>query len=285
MDLRLIDSHAHAQFAAYDNDRDEVMRRASDAGIGVVNVGTQYRTSESAVRLAEQYGECAWATVGFHPGHAHNDPHHDPREVAEPGVEKFDYQKFLALARRPRVVAIGECGLDYYRIGGRGQGIADSMIAKQKEVFIQQIELARETKKPLAIHCRDAFADLVEILSANRYYPTPHGNGVVHFFSGSREEAQKLLDLGFFLGFGGVITFTDGYDDIIRYVPLDRILLETDAPYVAPALYRGRRNEPSYVIEVAKRIAVLKGIEYGDAAFKTCKNAEKLFKIIEVRLQ
>lgn len=276
--MRLVDSHAHVQFAAYDNDRDEVMRRASDAGIGVVNVGTQYGTSESAVRLAEEYDEGVWATIGFHPGHAHNNPHHDSREVAEPGVEKFDYQKLLGLARHPRVVAIGECGLDYYRITNHESGIKE----RQKEIFRQQIELAEEAGKPLVIHCRDAFADLIKILSASRYSLTPHGNGVIHFFSGSRKEAQKLLDLGFFLGFGGVITFTDGYDDIIRYVPLDCILLETDAPYVAPEPYRGRRNEPSYVLEVAKRIAALKEIEYDGVAEKTLNNTSALFGLNEL---
>lgn len=278
----IIDTHTHIQFPAYDEDREAVILRSREAGVKMIAVGTQARTSEDAIRAAEQWpDDILGASVGFHPGHTRGDSHHDPQEIAEPSGEKFDYQKFFALARQPRVIAIGECGLDYYRIGDGGQGTADGVKDGQKEIFIKQIELARDVKKPLAIHCRDAFANLVEILSATRDSLTPYGNGVIHFFSGSRDDARKLLDLDFFLGFGGVITFTSAYDDLIHYVPIDRILIETDAPYVAPAPYRGKRNEPSYVIEVAKRIAALKGIEYDGVAEKTLKNTRALFGLNE----
>lgn len=278
MKFTLIDSHAHVQFAAYDEDRDLVLQRAKDAGIGVINIGTQYKTSESALRLAEQREEGVWATAGFHPNHATHDPHHDPWEVAEEARETFEYQRFLSLARSPKIVAIGECGLDYYRTG-RGQGMGDRIQSVQRELFQKHIELAREIQKPLVIHCRDAFGDLIEVLSATRHSLTPHGNGVVHFFSGSRDDARKLIELGFFLGFGGVITFARDYDDVIKYAPIDRILVETDAPYVAPVPYRGKRNEPAYVIEVVKQIAELKGIRYDDVAEKTRVNTQTLFQL------
>lgn len=275
MNFRIIDSHAHTQFPAYDADRDVVIARALDGGIGMVNVGTQYATSADAIRLAESYPEGVWATAGFHPNHLDPAAHHDPQELPERNAERFDPERFLALARHPKVVAVGECGLDYYRIKNHEAGIME----RQKEVFGRQIELALEVGKPLVVHCRSAFGDLIPILDSYFMIHASRPNGVVHFFSGSWEDAKRLLDLGFSLGFGGVITFARDYDEVVKQIPLERILIETDAPYVAPLPYRGKRNEPAYVVETAKKIAELRGIPFDEFAGRTTENARMLFRI------
>lgn len=278
MQISLIDSHCHVQFPAYDQDRAAVIARAAAAGIGMVNVGTQYSTSADAIALAEQHPEGRWAAAGFHPNHVSRDTYHDPWELRGEPSETFGREKFRELAQHPKVVAVGECGLDYYR-GARGEVQGASVWSAQREVFIQQIELAREVSKPLVIHCRAAFADLIDILTPYTLHLTPHGNGVVHFFSGSWDDAKKLFDLGFSLGFGGVITFARDYDEVVKKAPLDRILVETDAPYVSPAPHRGKRSEPAYIIEVAKKMAELRGIAPEEIAVQTTANAKALFGI------
>lgn len=270
----LIDTHAHVQFPAYDADRAAVIERARAAGIGMVNVGTQYSTSEAALRAAEQYKDNVWASAGFHPGHVDSHAHHNSQELHEPNAEPFDADRLRELARHPKVVAIGECGLDYYRIKKQEAGIKE----EQQKVFGAQIEIARAAGKPLVIHCRQAFPDLVRILGSHFNHQSD-GNGVIHFFSGNGEDAKKLLGLGFHLGFGGVITFARDYDEIIKKTPLDRIVVETDAPYVSPLPYRGKRNEPAYIVETVKKIAELRGILYDEVASATLQNAKHLFRI------
>jgi TatD DNase family protein len=262
--MKFFDAHTHPQFAAYDEDREEVVRRAIDAGVGMVAVGTQKDTSRSALELAEEHAGYVWAAVGLHPIHT-SKSYHDPEELgpsfakASEGkggfwsrAEEFDYEYYKKLASNPKTVAIGECGLDYFR--GKTQEIRD----KQHEGFIAQIELAAELTKPLMIHCRAAFRDLIEILnSKSSILNSPPG--ITHFFTGTKDDAKKLLDMGFYFTFGGVITFPPrraetsrseagacDYDEIIRMVPLDKILSETDAPYVAPVPYRGK---PRHQIE------------------------------------
>ncbi|MFY9461866.1 MAG: TatD family hydrolase [Candidatus Sungiibacteriota bacterium] len=284
--LKLIDVHTHIQFAAFEKDQGAVIQRALDGGVWLVNVGTQKDTSVGAVKIAEQFPEGVYATVGLHPIHTEKS-YHDPQElgtslhsqVYKDDVvkgftsrgEEFDYDYYKKLAAHPKVVAIGECGLDYYRLG------QDSK-EKQEAAFLKQIELSAEVKKPLMIHCRNAFADLIRLLQATSYKLQARP-GIIHFFSGTKEDAKELLGLGFSFSFGGVITFARDYDEVIKYLPLDRILLETDAPYVAPTPHRGKRNEPAYVIEVAKKIAELKGLSFEEIAAKTTDNAQKLFGI------
>lgn len=268
----LIDSHTHVQFAAYDEDREEVIRRALEKEIGMVNVGTQYSTSKGAIELAEKYPEGLWATVGFHPLNIEK-TYNDPQEAPEVGQETFDVDALRELANHSKVVAIGECGLDYYRIKNKEARM------KQQEVFRQQIELAEALGKPLVIHCRAAFPDLFTILDSyfviqNSFTP----RGVVHFFSGTIEDAKKLQRLGFFVSFGGVITFVDDYSSLVAQVPLEQILVETDAPYVAPVPYRGKRNEPTYVEEVAKKVAEIKGFSLDEVEARTTVNAHRLFQ-------
>ncbi len=280
----LIDSHSHIQFPAYDQDRDAVILRSREAGVKMIAVGTQASTSEDAIRVAEQYlDDVIGATVGFHPNHLDVAWHHDKNELTEAAQEVFDIDRMRELVKHPRVVAIGECGLDYYRIknpafanasAGRDE---EDIKKRQKEVFIQQIELACEVKKPLIIHCRSAFGNLISILDSKFQILNSSGAGVVHFFSGTVDDARKLLDLGFYLGFGGVITFVRDYDEVVKYAPLDRILLETDAPYVAPIPYRGKRNEPAYVVEVAKKFAEFKNTSHEKISEQTTKNTVSLF--------
>lgn len=270
----LIDSHAHVQFPAYDNDRAAVIARALEAGIGMVNIGTQYSTSADAVRLAEQYAHGMWATVGFHPGHLDADSHHDSQELRSPEREEFDVAKLSELVWHPKVVAVGECGLDYYRIHNLESRIQERQIG----AFTQQIELAREARKPLVVHCRSAFGDLIRILDF-RFQILNSPAGVIHFFSGSWGDAQTLLDLGFYLGFGGVITFARDYDEVVVKAPLERMLVETDAPYVSPIPHRGKRNEPAYIVETVRKIAELRGISYDEVARATAANAGALFGV------
>lgn len=268
-----IDSHSHIQFPAYGKDREAVILRSREAGVKMIAVGTQALTSEGAIRVVEQYpNDVVGASVGFHPSHLSFEWHHDTSETKEAKQEMFDIGRMRELAKNHRVVGIGECGLDYFRIKNEEEGVKK----RQQNVFGQLIELAHEIKKPLVIHCRSAFPDLIKILNSQSKILNSQP-GVVHFFSGTIEDAKKLLDLGFYLGFGGVLTFTHDYDEVVRYAPPDRILLETDAPYVAPVPYRGKRNEPAYMIEVAKTLARIKEMEASKIMEQTVKNALSLF--------
>lgn len=271
---KFFDAHTHIHFLAYDDDREAVLARAKEAGVRMITVGTQTSTSESAIEFARSNPGVAWATVGFHPSHFAENWHHDTNEQEESIPEDFDIDKLKELASAKEVVAIGECGLDYYRLD------PDDLVSKdrQKKAFMEQIYLGRDVDKPLMIHCRSAFGDLIDILEANRdallEFP-----GVIHFFSGDLEEAHALLDLGFSFTFGGVITFSRDYDEVIKFLPLEAILSETDAPYVAPAPYRGRRNEPAYVVETVKKLAELKGKTVEEMTEIITKNVERIFGI------
>jgi TatD DNase family protein len=289
--MRFFDSHTHINLAAFSTDAEEVTRRALDAGVWFVNVGTQKDTSRRAVEIAREYKEGIYATVGIHPVHTSKSFHDEDElgggEAAKAFTsrgEKFDHDYYSGLARDPKVVAIGECGLDYYRSATSDTGQATR--EKQKQVFIQHIELAHEVGKPLMIHCRAAFADLIEILVACRTSLVADAPGIVHFFSGTLEDAKKLLDMGFSFTFGGAVTFPPrkggkegAYDAIVRMLPMEGILSETDAPYVAPLPYRGKRNEPAYVVEVVKKLAELKGVSVEEMARVTFENARRIFGV------
>jgi len=277
----IIDAHSHVQFPIYDSDRDAVIRRARAAGVKMIAVGTQAATSEAAIKLAHQYPEDIWATAGFHPNHLSEAWFHDKKEQKAAAPEKFDINLLRQLAKDSKVAAIGECGLDYFRlITNNEQQITAKKL--QKEVFLEQVELAKDLQKPLMIHCRpskgtdDAYEDLLKILN-----PIPYTlNPILHFYVGGLEITKKLVAAGFYFTFGGVITFARDYDEAIKYIPLDRILLETDCPYVAPLPYRGKRNEPAYIIETAKRMAELKSVEYEVIARQTTKNLLTVFGVL-----
>lgn len=268
-----IDAHTHTQFRVFDANRSEVLARAREAGVAMVNVGTEAETSKSAVELAHEH-ENIWATVGLHPTHASGSSYHDKNELEKAPPVKgigFDYEYYKKIALDPKVVAIGECGLDYFRLEG-----GEEAKERQKKVFLEQIVLAREVGKPLMIHCRSAFPDLIDILKPITHNLKP---GIIHFFTGTENDAKELLDMGFYFTFGGVITFVRDYDEVIEIIPFDRILSETDAPYVSPVPYRGKRNEPAYIVEVVKKLAELKNLSVEAMAAQILKNAEDVFKI------
>lgn len=277
---KYIDIHSHVNFKAFDEDRDEVIKRAFDNDTWVINVGTQIDTSRKAVEIAHQYEEGVYAIIGLHPIHT-GASFHDEKELGEGGVEftsrgeVFNKEKYLELLRDPKVVGVGECGLDYFRCDTES-------IEKQKKAFISQIEIANEIGKPLMLHIRNnpenkelnAYADAVSILKEHAKV-----KGDVHFFAGSVEDAKAFIDFGFTLSFTGVITFAKNYDEVIRNTPIDMIMSETDAPYVSPVPYRGKRNEPVYVQEITKKIAQIKGLSEDEVAQIIIKNAKRVFGI------
>lgn len=274
--MKFIDAHTHIQFLAYEADRSDVLNRAREAGVRMITVGTQAATSEAGIALAEKYPEDVWATVGFHPAHANIDWFYDKNEQREAASETFDAEKLRGLARHPRVVAIGECGLDYFRVAPEH---LEATKTKQREAFLAQIEIAHELKKPLMIHCRQAFDDLIDILKSEVRNLKSDAPGVIHFFTGTKDDAKRLLDMGFAFTFGGVVTFSRDYNEVIKMITLDTILSETDAPYVAPAPYRGKRNEPAYVVEVVKKLADIKSVPLEKMAEQIFANTQKVFGI------
>jgi len=280
----LFDAHTHVQFPVYDNDRLAVIERAQKAGVKMIAVGTQAETSEAGIELAKKYPKDVWATVGFHPNHIEPlNPsgsgawYHDKKEQRSAEPEKFDAARLKKLAQDEKVVAIGECGLDYFRIMNHEAEIKE----KQRQVFFEQAQIANDLNKPLMIHCRpskgtdDAYEDLVSLIHDSKFIIP----SVMHFHVGSFSITKKLLETGCYFTFGGVITFARDYDDVINYLPLDRIMLETDAPYVAPSPYRGQRNEPAYVLETAKKLAEIRGENVEKIMEQTTANALAVFKI------
>lgn len=281
--IKFFDAHTHTQFNAFKNDFKDVIERAILAGVGLINVGTQKDTSKKALELAYLYQDdpekhqMIYATVGLHP--IHTSKHfYDAQELEGIGNsfvsrgEEFDYKYYKNLALDSKVLAIGECGLDYFRINDNDQKL------KQVNSFEAQIKLAYEVKKPLMIHCRDAFSDLISILKSQKNYLN-NPPGIIHFFSGDKKEAEELLKMGFYFTFGGVITFSQNYNEIIKFLPKDKILSETDAPYVAPSPYRGKRNEPVYVVEVVKKLAEIKNIDFEKMRIQILKNTTQVFKL------
>jgi len=282
-----IDIHSHVQFQAFKGEEDEVIRRALESDTWMINVGTQIDTSRASLALAQKYPEGVYSIVGLHPIHT-TASYHDTKELGEGGKEftsrgeVFDKDAYRELLKDTKVLGIGECGLDYYRLD------PDS-IEKQKRVLIEQIELANEFGKPIMLHIRNnkedktrnAYFDALELLKEHLDVKSlPAGRrGDVHFFAGGLEEAKAFLAFGFTLSFTGVITFTHEYDEVIKHTPLDMIMTETDCPYVAPVPHRGKRNEPLYVREVVKRIAIIKGLPEDEVAKAIVNNTKRVFGI------
>ncbi len=251
--MNLIDSHTHPQFPQYDKDRGEMIKRTLDGGVKMICVGTDLEMSKRAIELAEKFNGI-WASVGVHPN--------DNIE------ETFDPEIYKKLAEHSKVVALGEIGLDYYRTPEPDKQ------KKQQERLKKQIALAKEIAKPLIIHCRDAHEEMIDILKNNSGL-----RGVIHSFTGTWKQAQRYIELGFYLGLNGIITFADQYDETVVNAPLDKILVETDAPYLTPAPYRGKRNESLYIVEVVKRMAELRKISVEKVAQATTDNTTRLFNL------
>lgn len=274
--MRLIDIHSHVNFRAFASDADAVIRDSLQAGFGMCTVGTQLATSRRAVALAEQYqDQPVWAIIGQHPIHT--------------GRVEFDGAAFRELARHPRVVAVGECGLDYYRLGPTdddpkeddGPPPVPALSPEehkrlQREIFVQQIGIAKEVGKPVMVHCRDAYAAVMQVLQDSGRPPFD-----IHCFTGTWAEAKPLLDLGGFISFTGIITFpkSEPIQEVVKNMPLDRLMVETDCPYLAPVPHRGERNLPQYVEFVARRVAELRGEPFETVAEATVANAQRLFKL------
>jgi TatD DNase family protein len=271
----LIDTHSHLNFKAYDSDREEVIKRTLKEGIFCIDVGTKYETSKNAIELAEKH-EGIFAAIGMHPIHIKTDLmklRMDEEEGAfQPLGEEFDKERYKELAKSKKVVAIGEIGLDYY-YKPKGTTKTEKFKKKQKQVFVEQLEMSEELNLPVILHCRMAQDDLYEILK------THNAKGVIHCFTGNFEEAQKYMDLGFYIGINGIIFKLD-LNEVIKKTPIDKILIETDCPYLTPpAEGKDKRNEPIFVKHVVQKIADLKGISFDEVAEKTTQNAKKLFEI------
>jgi len=291
----LIDAHSHISFNAYKDDAAEVIARAESEGIWMLAVGSQIDTSRRAVEYAERF-EHIWAVVGLHPIHL-VDSHVDLEEVGEEGkegvafrtrAETFDPTVYRALAQHPRVVGIGECGLDRYRIPA---GHDPQDVFRLQEIALrQQIALAQELDLPLMVHVRDAHEETIRILGET-YGPWSGGplRGMIHCYSGTWDQAQRYLTIGFNISFTGVITFTPTKKQLplmedlhrtVRGVPMDRFHVETDCPYLSPEPHRGTRNEPRYVRHVAEKIAELKELPLVEVAAASVENTIRLFKKI-----
>lgn len=260
--MKYFDIHSHLNLSPLSERKEEIIKTLTEKEIGTITVGTDYETSSEAVRIAPM-GENLFVSIGFHPSDA--------------GIKEFDIEKFRELTGKEKVVAIGECGLDYFRIDA-----SDAETKKlQKEIFIKQIDLAIEKNLSLILHVRpqkgtmDAYEDVLEILEAR----TDGVRGDVHFFVGTPEIAERFLKLGFYLSFTGVITFARDYDEVIKLTPIEKILTETDAPFVAPVPYRGKECEPWMVEEIAKKIAEIKGLDPEETRLQILKNVRSLFGV------
>jgi TatD DNase family protein len=264
----MIDVHCHLNFKAFKDIYDDAIKKASEAGVEIIiNTGTSIETSLRAVELTKEYDNL-YAIVGIHPHHADK-------------VEGDWIKELEKIAKSPKVVGIGEIGIDYFSY--KSNGIVSPKI--QKEVFTKQVELAISLKLPLQIHGRHAADDIIKILTGykNELLTPP---GMFHCMAGSIDYLKKILEMGFYVGFDGNITYeglAPGEDtllnDLVKYAPLDRIVTETDAPYLTPAPHRGSRNEPSYVIITAESIAKTKGVSFEEVDRITTKNAKAIFKI------
>jgi TatD DNase family protein len=266
MNYAFFDVHSHLHDKAFNDDCETLLAEMKSYGVGTITVGTDIVESKRAIALAEKHDH-VYATIGLHPN--------DNKE------ELFDDSEYLALANHDKVIGIGECGLDYFRLI---EGV-DVEKSRQKEIFAKQIELAVQVNKPLMLHGRpsqgsmDAYEDMLDMLEDAKKV---HGNklrGNAHFFVGNIDIAQRFINIGFTMSFSGVITFTKDYDDVVRFIPLTLIHAETDSPYATPVPYRGKRNTSMYVQEVVAKIAVLREQPMEEVRVQLLENARRVFGV------
>ena len=240
------DIHSHLYFPDFDKDREEEIKKIKKAKIATITIGADLESSKVAIELAEAHHNL-FACIGQHPG--------------ELNLGSIFEQKLMPLAENPKVVAIGECGLDYFMMLEGGS----SLKGIQKTIFEYHIDLALSVDKPLMLHIRarkntqDAYLDSLEILEHHAKTSGGKLRGNAHFFAGDMDVLKRFLEIGFTVSFTGVITFTRDYDELIKYIPLNMMMSETDSPFVAPVPHRGKRNSPLYVPEVVKKIAEIRG--------------------------
>lgn len=256
--MSLIDSHCHLDSAEFDADRDEVIQRALDSGVEhmlAIGTGSGPPDLEAGIRLVERHA-AFYATVGVHP--------HNAAQASQTDLRRLEH-----LLSHPRVIALGEIGLDYhYDFSPRDT---------QKSIFIEQMSIAAAARKPIVIHTREAWDDTLALIEQHW---APRGlPGIMHCFSGGPAEASRALELGFYLSFGGIVTFPKALDvqAAARTAPLDRILVETDAPYLAPVPKRGQRNEPALMVHTARKLAGLRGQSFEEISSATSQNFRRLF--------
>lgn len=263
----IIDSHAHLNFDDFKKDYQQIISDCRQGDVWMINVGAQLQTSRRAVEIAEEYQTGIFAAIGLHPIHISGSSFHP---------EAFHIDDYRALLNNSKkIVGIGETGLDFFH--------SVDNIENQKKVFVKHINLAKEFDLPLIIHSRnskngnqDAYSEILEILKRENFK-----KGVIHCFGGKVKQALDFLDLGFYVGFTGVITFdkTGLLAEVVKSLPLEAILVETDCPYLAPAPHRGERNRPEYVEFVAKKIAEIKEVDYNKIKQQTAANTIKLFNL------
>lgn len=262
--MKYIDIHCHLDREDYGDDFENILQRMKENGVGAITIGADLETSKRAVEIAEA-NENIWACVGVHPDYFSS-------EVR--GIDLY----LENLIKHPKVVGVGECGLDYF--GDKNEELKNI----QKEFFKIQIEIALKYNKPLMLHIRgserknfDAYFDTIKILNEYKKDFGEKLRGNVHFFSGNTESIKEFLELGFSMSFTGVITFTNDYDELIKFLPQDKIMSETDSPWVAPVPYRGKRNEPIFVIEVIKKMAEIRNENEFELNMAIINNAKTLF--------
>lgn len=279
--INMFDTHAHLNFSAYKNDLEEVAKRALEKNITIINVGSQISTSRRAIEIAEKHDKM-FAAVGLHPIHLQDMTVEEEGMAFTTRKEEFDHNAYRELAAQDKVVAIGETGLDYFHIFDETK--REEIVTNQKNTFQEHIKLADEIDLPMIIHCRgvkdnidNAYYDLITELENN----LPKKRGVLHCYVGPIELMPRFIELGFYFGFNGVVTFdkTGKLEQIVLTVPLEKILTETDCPYLTPPPYRGKRNEPAYVEFVAQKLADIRKIPLEELIKVTDENARKLFAL------
>lgn len=265
MVFNYIDVHSHLNLDQFDADRESLVRQMNDQGIATITVGVDFESSKKAIEIAEQ-NENFYACVGMHP--------------VDNSTEVFDVDAYMELANHPKVVAVGECGLDYFRLSGNPEEMEKERI-RQTELFIQHIWLVRKNLKTVMIHARpskgsmDAYIDALNILETHSKVKANF-----HFFVGDVSVAKRIVDAGHTVSFDGPITFTDEYNEVIKFLPLTSIMAETDAPFAAPVPYRGKRCQPDYVVEIYKKIAEIKGLDPEMVRLQINQNAKRVFGIV-----
>jgi TatD DNase family protein len=284
----LIDTHCHVQFRSFKDDYEAVIKKCLDRGMILNLVGTQKETSRWGVEMAEKYNN-VYASIGTHPLHLHP-THVDEEETHFMSREEgFDWDYYSELAKSKKVIGVGECGLELFHLPK--DKTKEEVLKKQKKVFLDHVRFSVEHELPLVVHCREAHNELIELLKSEFLNLKSEINGTIHCFTSNWDHAQKYLDMGFYLGFTGVVTFPPkktnpqpqlDLEEVIKKIPLERIVVETDSPYLAPQAYRGTRSEPWMVEEVVKKFAKVRQKSVSEMEQIIAKNSLKLFRNISI---